>query len=188
MPGSVEPQLATLVDRAPVGDGWSYEIKFDGYRMLVRLENRNVRIFTRNGHDWTDRLPKLADGLAHLPVDNAWIDGEAVVLDASGKPDFNALQNAFDRRSTSQIILFVFDLLWINGADIREQPLRARRTLLRELMARTDEPLFRFSEDFAEDPASLVASACKMRLEGIIGKRGDAPYQSGRSPAWIKLL
>lgn len=187
MPGSLEPQLATLVDRAPVGDDWSYEIKFDGYRMLVRLENRNVRISTRNGHDWTDRLPKLADALAHLPVDNAWIDGEAVVLDASGKPDFNALQNAFDRRSTSQIILFVFDLLWINGADIREQPLRARRTLLRELMARTDEPLVRLSEDFAEDPASLVASACKMRLEGIIGKRGDAPYRSGRSTDWVKL-
>ena len=133
-------------------------------------------------------VPKLADALAHLPVDNAWIDGEAVVLDASGKPDFNGLQNAFDRRSTSQIILFVFDLLWINGADVRQQPLRARRKLLRELVAQTDGPFVRFSEDFAEDPASLVASACKMRLEGIIGKRGDAPYRSGRSTDWVKLL
>ncbi|MFP3588689.1 hypothetical protein SCB29_34470 [Paraburkholderia sp. SIMBA_055] len=133
-------------------------------------------------------VPKLADALAHLPVDNAWIDGEAVVLDASGKPDFNGLQNAFDRRSTSQIILFVFDLLWINGADVRQQPLPARRKLLRELVAQTDGPFVRFSEDFAEDPASLVASACKMRLEGIIGKRGDAPYRSGRSTDWVKLL
>jgi len=88
----------------PVGDDWSYETKFDGSRMLVRLESGNVTIFTRNGHDWTDRLPKLADALAHLPVDNVWIDGEAVALDASGKPDFNALQNAFDRRSTGRLV------------------------------------------------------------------------------------
>jgi bifunctional non-homologous end joining protein LigD len=132
-------------------------------------------------------MPRLCAALEALPVDSAWIDGEAVVLDATGKPDFNALQNAFDRRSTSNILLFVFDLLWLNGTDIRERPLRERRALLRELMNEVEGPLLRFSDDFAEDPGSLVASACKMQLEGIVGKRADAPHRSGRSLDWIKL-
>jgi bifunctional non-homologous end joining protein LigD len=187
MPSLIEPQLATLVNHAPSEGEWSYEIKFDGYRMLARLENGSARLFTRNGHDWSDRMPKLVTALAGLAVDSAWVDGEAVVLDASGVPDFNALQNAFDRRSTSKIVLFFFDLMYINGTDIREQPLRARRALLAELMEEVNTDLLRYSEDFAQDPGSLVASACKMRLEGIIGKRANAPYRSGRSTDWIKL-
>jgi len=155
--------------------------------MLCRLENGTVQILTRNGHDWTDRMPRLRDVLAKLPVDNAWIDGEAVVLDSAGVPNFNALQNAFDRRSTSEIILFLFDLLYINGTDIREEPLRTRRDLLRALMNEANTDLLRFSDDFAQDPASLVAATRKMKLEGIIGKRADAPYRSGRSTDWIKL-
>src|SRR5260370_41616089 len=95
--------------------------------MLCRLENGTVQILTRNGHDWTDRMPRLRDVLAKLPVDNAWIDGEAGVLDSAGVPNFNALQNAFDRRSTSEIIPFLFDLLYSNGTDIREEPLPSRR-------------------------------------------------------------
>ncbi|WP_086961567.1 DNA ligase D [Caballeronia sp. INML2] len=187
MPALIEPQLATLVERHPAKGDWSYEIKFDGYRMLARIELGNVKLITRNGHDWTERMPRLRDALAGLPVGSAWIDGEAVVLDASGKPDFNALQNAFDRRSTADIVLYVFDLLWLNDTDIREQPLRSRRALLHELIQSVASPLLRYSDDFAEDPTSLVASACKMKLEGIIGKRADAPYRSGRSNDWIKL-
>ncbi|MEX3897874.1 non-homologous end-joining DNA ligase [Paraburkholderia sp. BR10954] len=187
MPLLIEPQLATLVDRHPASGHWSYEIKFDGYRMLSRIENGDVKLITRNGHDWTSRMPRLRAALEALPVDSAWLDGEAVVLDAAGKPDFNSLQNAFDRRSTSDIVLFVFDLLWLNGSDVRERPLRERRALLREVMHEAESPLLRFSDDFAEDPGSLVASACKMQLEGIIGKRADAPYRSGRSTDWIKL-
>ncbi len=187
MPSLIEPQLATLVNRPPAAGPWSYEIKFDGYRLMCRVSSGKVTIFTRNGHDWTDRMPKLRDAIAALPVDTAWLDGEGVVLDASGRPDFNALQNAFDRRSTAEITMFAFDLLFLNGTDIREQPLLSRRNLLRNLLEQLDEPLLRFSEDFDEDPASLVASACKLKLEGIIGKRADAPYRSGRSPDWIKL-
>ncbi|WP_232471006.1 non-homologous end-joining DNA ligase [Caballeronia hypogeia] len=187
MPVLIEPQLATLVERHPVEGAWSYEIKFDGYRMLARIESGDVKLITRNGHDWTERMPRLRDALADLPADSAWIDGEAVVLDASGKPDFNSLQNAFDRRSTANIVLYVFDLLWFNGTDLREQPLRTRRALLHELMQSVESPLLRYSDDFAEDPVSLVASSCKMKLEGIIGKRADAPYRSGRSNDWQKL-
>ncbi|MDR6484656.1 DNA ligase D [Paraburkholderia terricola] len=187
LPSLIAPQLATLVDRPPSGGDWSYEIKFDGYRMLARIDSGEARLFTRNGHDWTSRLPALHEVLARLPVDNAWLDGEAVVLDATGRPDFNALQNAFDRRSTSEIGLFVFDLMYLNGRDLREQPLRVRRELPRELLDSADTPGVRYSEDFAADPASLVASACRMKLEGIIGKRAGSPYRSGRSTDWIKL-
>jgi bifunctional non-homologous end joining protein LigD len=187
LPSLIEPQLATLVNRAPTEGEWSYEIKFDGYRMLARVQNGTAQIFTRNGHDWSDRMPKLCAALAALPVDEVWLDGEAVVLDSAGMPDFNALQNAFDARSTAQIVIFFFDLMYLNGTDVREHPLRARRALLSEVMGEANTDLLRYSEDFAQDPASLVASACKMKLEGIIGKRADAPYRSGRSTDWVKL-
>ncbi|XUW93661.1 DNA ligase D (plasmid) [Burkholderia sp. M6-3] len=186
-PALIQPQLATLVGRPPKGGDWSYEIKFDGYRVMTRIERGSTQIFTRNGHDWTARMPRLADACNALQVDDAWLDGEAIVLDSGGRPDFNALQNAFDRRSTSDIVMFVFDILWLNGVDLREQPLRSRRALLRELMEQATSNAIRFSEDFPQDPVSLVASACKMKLEGIIGKRADAPYRSGRSTDWIKL-
>jgi bifunctional non-homologous end joining protein LigD len=186
-PSLIEPQLATLVNRPPTDGEWSYEIKFDGYRMLARVEAGDAQLFTRNGHDWSDRMPKLCAALKTLPVDNVWLDGEAVVLDAAGMPNFNALQNAFDRRSTAEIVLFFFDLLYLNGTDLREQPLKARRELLAELLGEVHTDALRFSEDFAQDPESLVASACKMKLEGIIGKRADAPYRSGRSTDWVKL-
>jgi bifunctional non-homologous end joining protein LigD len=172
MPALIEPQLATLVERHPVEGDWSYEIKFDGYRMLARIERGDVKLVTRNGHDWTDRMPRLRAALEALSVESAWLDGEAVVLDAAGKPNFDSLQNAFD-------------LLWLNGTDLREQPLRARRAILHKLIQSVESPLLRYSDDFAADPASLVASACKMQLEGIIGKRADAPYRSSND--WIKL-
>jgi bifunctional non-homologous end joining protein LigD len=187
MPSLIEPQFATLVNRAPSAGEWSYEIKYDGYRMLIRIDGGSVKLFTRNGHDWTDRMPKLRAAVESLSVENAWLDGEAVVLNASGTPDFNALQNAFDRRSTAKIVIFLFDILWLNGEDVRSEPLRARRQLLHELLDEVHDPLIRYSADFAEDPQSLVASACKMNLEGIIGKRGDALYRSGRSANWVKL-
>ncbi|MGF6931071.1 DNA ligase D [Paraburkholderia sp. UCT70] len=161
--------------------------KFDGYRVMTRIARGATQIFTRNGHDWTSRMPRLAEACNELQGDDAWFDGEAVVLDSSGRPDFNALQNAFDRRSTAEIVMFVFDILWLNGTDLREQPLRSRRALLRELLEGATSDAIRFSEDVPQDPVSLVASACKMKLEGIIGKRADAPYRSGRSTDWIKL-
>jgi bifunctional non-homologous end joining protein LigD len=187
MPSLIEPQLATLVNRAPVGGSWSYEIKFDGYRVLARVANGVAQLITRNGYDWSDRMPKLRAALEGLPVEEVWLDGEAVVLNSVGMPDFNALQNAFDSRSTSKIVVFFFDLMYLNGTDVREQPLKARRALLSDLMEEVDTDLLRHSDDFAQDPESLVTSACKMKLEGIIGKRADAPYRSGRSADWIKL-
>nr|WP_318290045.1 DNA ligase D [Paraburkholderia sp. BL8N3] len=161
--------------------------KFDGYRLMCRIEDGRAKLITRGGHDWTDRMPKLAGAIESLPVDSAWLDGEVVVLSESGLPDFNALQNAFDRRSTAELTYFAFDLLYANGRDLRELPLRARRKALVTLIEEVHSEHVRLSEPFTENPDALLASACRMRLEGIIGKREDAPYRSGRSTAWIKL-
>ena len=187
MPSVIAPQLATAAKQVPAHGDCSYEIKLDGYRMMTRLKDGDVRFITRGGHDWTARLPGLQEVLASLNIESAWLDGEVIVFNAAGRPDFSALQNAFDSHSTVDVVMFVFDLLWLNGTDLRALPLRERRRLLREVLEEIDNPLVRFSEDFQEDPQSLLASARKMQLEGLMGKRGDAPYRSGRSTDWIKL-
>ncbi|HEX7683010.1 MAG TPA: DNA ligase D [Trinickia sp.] len=187
---SLKPQLATLVADAPSGGDWSYEIKFDGYRTLVRIdrsEAKPVRIFTRSGLDWTAKFERQAQALAKLQVDTAWIDGEAVVLDERGVPSFQALQNAFDANRAQDITLFAFDLPYLNGYDLRDVPLVQRRALLRALLEGFGDDTVRFSEDFALDANDLLHSACEMSLEGIVGKQRDSRYTSRRSGAWIKL-
>jgi len=190
LPESLKPQLATLVDDVPPGDDWSYEIKFDGYRTLARIDRSDtkpVRIFTRSGLDWTAKFKRQAQAFEALDVDTAWIDGEAVVLDERGVPSFQALQNAFDANRPQDIVIFAFDLPYLNGYDLRDVPLVQRRALLRALLEGFDDDTVRFSEDFALDANDLLHSACEMALEGIVGKRLDSLYRSTRSGAWIKL-
>jgi bifunctional non-homologous end joining protein LigD len=191
LPQALKPQLATLVDAVPRGDDWLYEIKFDGYRTLVRIDHGDrknpVRIFTRSGLDWTHKFKRQAKAFEALDIETAWIDGEAVVLDERGVPSFQALQNAFDANRPQDIVLFAFDLPYLNGYDLREVPLVQRRALLRALLEAFDDKTLRFSEDFALDAHDLLKSACEMALEGIIGKRRDSAYTSRRSGAWIKL-
>ncbi len=187
---SLKPQLATLVADPPSGGDWSYEIKFDGYRTLIRIDHsqpKPVRIFTRSGLDWTAKFKRQAQALATLQVDTAWIDGEAVVLDERGVPSFQALQNAFDANRPQDIAFFAFDLPYLNGYDLRGVPLVQRRALLRALLEGFADETVRFSEDFALDPSDLLHSACEMALEGIVGKQRDSRYTSRRSGAWIKL-
>lgn len=133
LPGQVTPQLATLVDSPPKGSGWTYEIKFDGYRILARIDRGQVTLVTRNNNDWTARMPTLAAEVARLPAESAWLDGEVVILDKNGFPDFNALQHAFDGSGTESIIYFVFDLLYVAGKDLRNEPLSNRRNALEAL-------------------------------------------------------
>ncbi|WP_232517854.1 non-homologous end-joining DNA ligase [Burkholderia ambifaria] len=187
MPAFIEPALAVLATNPPADPGWAYEIKFDGYRMLARIEAGDARLLTRNGHDWTERLPHLRAMLEQLPVNRAWLDAEAVWFDADGRPSFNGLQNAFDRRRTSSISLVVFDLMWLDDADLRRRPWRERRAELRAVIGGITGPEVRFSEAIDAAPDAILASACELGLEGIIGKQVDAPYRSGRSDRWIKL-
>ncbi|MBV7486546.1 DNA ligase D [Bordetella sp. BOR01] len=191
LPAELKPQLATLVDRPPRdGDDWLYEVKYDGYRILARLEDGQARLYTRNGRDWSARLAHLAKAIAKLDLPSAWIDGEIVVLADNGAPSFQALQNAFESERTGAIVYYVFDMPYVAGRDVRGEPLHARRAWLRQLIAANAGRLkdaVRFSETLEATPAQLVASACKMGLEGIIGKRRDSSYTSRRSETWIKL-
>jgi bifunctional non-homologous end joining protein LigD len=187
LPETFAPQLATLVTEAPSDAGWSYEIKFDGYRLLARIDGDDVRLFTRNGNDWSDRMPGLVRAVRSLNVGSGWLDGEIVVPGEHGAPDFNLLQNAFDSTRTESILYYVFDVPYYAGHDLRSVPLAERRGLLSKLIDSAPFDRIRFSEDFNSSPGELLNNACRMRLEGVIGKRVDSPYVSKRSPMWIKL-
>ncbi|MFJ2547559.1 DNA ligase D [Pseudomonas sp. NPDC087612] len=186
LPASLKPQLATLVETPPEG-GWRYEVKFDGYRILARIEGDEVRLFTRNGHDWTDRLPRQAKALARLGLHSAWLDGEMVVANEHGVADFQALQNAFDQQRDEQILYYLFDVPYLNGMDLRQCPLEQRRAALAKVLEKADEKRLRFSADFDQSVESLLDSACKMQMEGLIGKRLGSSYLNRRSSDWIKL-
>ena len=171
----------------PEGDDWIYEIKFDGYRVLARIDADDLRLFTRNGNDWTSKLPALASTLRSMGLPAGWYDGEIVVPGVHGEPDFNALQNAFDAARTEKIQYHVFDVPYLAGYDLREVPLQERRAVLRRVLdGRTNERV-RFSEDFIAEPEQILRQACRHHLEGVIGKRRDSTYVSRRSPSWIKL-
>jgi len=186
LPEQFSPQLATLVDRAPEGD-WRYEIKFDGYRMLARTRDGEVRLFTRNGHDWTERLPRQAKALQALKLKDSWLDGEMVSLNGDGLPDFQALQNAFDVGRSLDIVYYLFDAPFLNGADQREAPVEQRRAALKAALSGSRSKLLRFSEAFAANQRDIFESACDLSLEGVIGKRAGSPYSSSRNADWIKL-
>ncbi|CRM80664.1 DNA ligase D [Pseudomonas sp. 8 R 14] len=186
LPDQFAPQLATLVDRAPEGD-WHYEIKFDGYRMLARIRDGEVRLFTRNGHDWTERLPRQAKALHALKLKDSWLDGEVVSLNGDGLPDFQALQNAFDIGRSLDIVYYLFDAPFLNGSDQRQAPLEERRAALKDALSGSRSKLLRFSEAFAANQQDIFESACDLALEGVIGKRKGSPYVSTRNTDWIKL-
>lgn len=188
LPLSLAPELATLVDEPPADtDGWLYEIKFDGYRLLARVDGDDVRLFTRQGNDWTPKLKTLATAVRALGLPDGWLDGEIVMPDKHGRPDFQALQNAFESAHVESIRYFLFDLPYYAGHDLRAVPLTERRALLRHLFEHNTSPRLQFSESFEASPQELLATACRMKFEGLIGKRADAPYISRRTNAWIKL-
>ncbi|KAB5625173.1 DNA ligase D [Pseudomonas putida] len=186
LPDKLQPQLATLVDSPPSGD-WRYEVKFDGYRIMARIDGDDVRLFTRNGHDWSAKMPRQVEALKALGLDAAWLDGEMVVVDDNGVADFQALQNAFDTEHDERITYYLFDLPWLGREDLRELPLKARRDTLARLLEDNASPVLRYSADFEEPVDSLLDSACRLELEGLIGKRADSPYVGRRSSDWIKL-
>jgi bifunctional non-homologous end joining protein LigD len=181
-PGFIPPALASAIERAPQGERWIHEIKFDGYRVQVHLQNSDVKIFTRRGHDWTRRMRKIAGDAFLINAGSAIIDGEVVVPQANGATDFSVLQNEL-KGNSNKIVLVAFDLLYLNGRDLRPLPLFERKALLQKLIAGTD---VQFSESFAIDGNQMFTHACKIGLEGVVSKVRDSRYPSGRSNDWVK--
>lgn len=191
LPSDLKPELATLVDAPPADpQDWMYEIKFDGYRLLARIEGQAVRLITRNGNDWTGKLAHLADALRKMRLPAGWYDGEIVVMNPQGLPDFQLLQNSFDQARTEKIRYYLFDLPYCDGQDLRALPLQERRARLERLLlqagASKDSPVL-FSAAFDVPASAIQSTACKLGLEGVIGKKKSSHYVSRRSADWIKL-
>ncbi|TBB97189.1 ATP-dependent DNA ligase [Rhizobium ruizarguesonis] len=189
MPRRVEPCLALLKPRPPHGDRWSAEIKWDGYRIAVHIEPQGIRILTKKGHDWTTRFPAIEAAARQLGVSSAILDGEAVMYDELGRSDFNLLQASLGGRGgkrSSNAVCMAFDLLYLDGHDIRKAELRVRRHLLDDLI-KDRQGAIHFSEDIEGDPDAIFRAADEHGLEGIVYKDRDRPYRSGRLGDWLKV-
>ena len=182
LPGFIEPALASPVEKVPSGSRWIHEVKFDGYRVQVHLANEAVSVFTRRGKDWTKRFRKVASDAWHIKAGSAIIDGEVVVPAANGATDFSVLQSELKGTST-RIVLIAFDLLYLNGRDIRKLRLFERKAELKKIIAGTE---VQFSESFEIEGREMFAHACKVGLEGVVSKVRDSTYASGRGNNWVK--
>lgn len=186
MPDFVAPQLCTPVERPPAADGWCHEIKFDGYRVQLRVEDGEATLKTRKGLDWTDKFAAIAKEAGELP--DAMIDGEIVALDHNGAPNFSSLQAALSDGKTEDLIFFAFDLLFAEGLDCRRLPLGERKDRLRQVLdaGKKKSGQIRYVEHFESSGDAVLQSACKLELEGVVSKKLDAPYRSGRTESWTK--
>ncbi|MBC7944527.1 MAG: DNA ligase D [Burkholderiales bacterium] len=186
LPAFLPPELATRADKPPEGAGWIHEIKFDGYRMLCRIESGKAALFTRNGNDWTHRFPTLATAAGQLRVDAAWLDGEIVVLRRDGTTSFQDLQNILTRGSEDGLVYYLFDVMYIDGRDVRDLRLIDRKALLAGELE-SGKGALRYSDHISETGAAVYRQACEHSLEGIISKRAHSTYRSGRGRDWIKV-
>jgi bifunctional non-homologous end joining protein LigD len=186
-PRNPRVQLATLAKEAPDGDAWIHEIKFDGYRMLCRIHDGKARFVSRNGKDWTSRFPALGDAAIELSVENAILDGEVVIQDDEGRTSFQLMQNAFQNGKSAQFLYYVFDLLYVNGHDLRDAAIEDRKKVLKEIIPDTLEHPFKFSDHVLGNGPKVFAEAARMRLEGIVSKKLGKPYSAGRGMDWLKV-
>ena len=184
--GFVAPMLPTLVDAAPEGVEWLHEIKFDGYRTAVTVQGRDVHAFTRNGYDWTEKYAPVLANIRALRCRSAILDGEICVQDAAGVTDFSALRRAI-RSGSKALVFFAFDLIALDGNDLRGQPLRERRGRLQDLVGHDPASRIHFSQEHAGDGAAFFRAAEAHGLEGIVSKLADSPYTSGRTKSWVKV-
>ena len=188
MPTFIQPCLASLSGEIPQSAQWAHEIKFDGYRVQARIDNGEVRLLTRSGLDWTDKFGSLTEALLTFDVTTAIIDGEVVVLDDEGASSFASLVSDLKTRRTARMVYYAFDLLFLDGADTRTMPLMDRKRLLKRLFARCKRSgRVRFSDHVQGKGGTMFAQACKLGLEGIVCKRLDKPYRSGRGVNWLKV-
>jgi bifunctional non-homologous end joining protein LigD len=182
-PGFIEPCIPTLAQAPPAGDGWLLEIKHDGYRLVIRRAAKRVRVYTRRGYDWTERFPRIVEAVAGLRSDSIVLDGEAAVCGPDGVADF-ALLHA--KQVNPHAILFAFDLLEIDGADLRAEPLERRKARLARLLAQ-GRPGIAYTDHLDSEAELMFEHACRLGLEGIVSKRRNSRYRSGRSKDWIKV-
>lgn len=190
-PGFVEPCCPTAKKVPPSGDGWVHEIKFDGYRCQAQFYDGAARIFTRRGHDWASRMPTIAASITAIPVNNIVLDGELVAVDAKGNAVFYELPSGLSSKPTrvkARLIYYAFDLLYLDGFDLRGAGLIERKRVLAALLAEAKgTQLIKYVDHFDGDGATVLAHACKLGLEGIVSKRADSRYRSGRRPEWVKV-
>jgi bifunctional non-homologous end joining protein LigD len=187
LPRMLAPQLATLVDAVPSGKEWLHELKYDGVRILCRLENGRVRAYSRNGKDWTERFGTIFKAAARLPVQAAWLDGEMCMVDPKGGTSFQALQNVLASPKAGKLVYFVFDLVHLNGYDLSGVALSERKRLLRDLLPDEGDAL-RYGVEATVSGAEFLQRACKRGLEGIVCKRLDSLYRAGeRTRDWVKV-
>lgn len=185
LPEFIKPQLALLVDYIPTGDEWVHELKFDGYRTICRISGKDVRFLTRSGLDWTPKYRTLIDSAKKLKIQNAILDGELVALDERGRSSFQLLQNALTANLPKGIYYYVFDLLFLNGKNLCNQPLLERKAKLAEILRPLKNTHFIFSDHFSYHE-KLYPEICKLQLEGVVSKMASAPYIPGRSQGWQK--
>jgi bifunctional non-homologous end joining protein LigD len=186
-PDFIPPQLPRLVSDPPPEDGrWVHEMKFDGYRMQAHLKNGIGSFYTRNALNWSNAFPHLLHGIEKLPVTNAIFDGEIVAVDEEGKSHFQRLQNSLKSKKDTGLVYYVFDILYLDGRDLRKLPLLERKKILKEVLKKSRENIV-LSEHFETSAADFFAVSCEHQLEGIISKQGDAPYSSGRNDLWVKV-
>ncbi len=186
-PTSFKPQLATLVEQAPIGRDWIHEIKFDGYRLLAFIEDGKVRLVTRNGQVWTNYFRRIADEIQKLALDNTILDGEVVVQREDGTTDFQALQNALKNSTDKRLVYYVFDMPFWDGMDLGRTPLIERKQKLKEVLASASLENVRLSEHIEGSGGDVFKNACHYALEGIISKKIDSPYVQRRSRDWVKV-
>ena len=189
LPESIPPQLASLVDSVPGGDEWLHEVKFDGYRILCRIDKGKVTLLTREAQDWTDRFEALVNPAKELGVRQAFLDGEVVALDENGINDFQMLQNSLKHNFSSNLAYYAFDLLYVDGSDLTSAPLIDRKERLHAIVSTNQnaKTALRYSDHWIGRGEGLFEKACALGLEGIVSKRKDRPYRPGRSKDWVKI-
>src|SRR5260370_27691952 len=186
LPQWIRPQLTQLVDQAPDGPEWLQEIKFDGYRIHARLDRGAVRLLTRTGLDWTHKYPAIAAAVASLPAEQAYLDGELCGVRPDGITSFSMIQAASDSANAAALVFFLFDLLYLDGEDLRPRPLIERKARLTALLSDARSPLHYCDHQIGHG-REFHAQACALGLEGIVSKRADAPYTPGNRGLWVKV-
>lgn len=186
LPKFVQPCLATLANAPSAGEAWVHEIKYDGYRLQARIDGGSVQLLTRTGLDWTARFPSIAKALKGLKLKRALIDGEVVVETEAGVTSFAKLVEALEAGRSDDMVFIAFDLLHLDGVNVAQAPLLQRKDLLKAAMARSRSKRLRYSEHLAGDGGLMLKKACTLGLEGVVSKRADLPYRSGRNAEWIK--